>query len=77
MLMWQCRNESISMDNKFDEGENSVESDFTTQMSVGILKEFVYGRTICKYAKLQIFHQLFLFFEDIFEFTQGRLHFLQ
>jgi hypothetical protein len=65
------------MDNKFDEGENSVESDFTTQMSVGILKEFVYGRTICKYAKLQIFHQLFLFFEDIFEFTQGRLHFLQ
>lgn len=29
------------MDNKFDETIN-VESDFTTRVSVGILKEFVY-----------------------------------
>lgn len=62
------------MDNKFDEGDNNVKSDFTTQMSVGLLKEFVYGSVICK---LQIFHQLLLFFEDIFEFTKGRFHFLQ
>lgn len=49
------------MDNNFDEGDNSGESDFATQMSVGLLKEFVYGNTICKKSKITNFPPTFPF----------------
>ena len=65
------------MDNKFDEDANRVEFNLTAQMSVGVLKEFVYGNTICSIVDLQIFHHLFLFFEDIFELAKGGFHLLQ
>lgn len=77
MLIWLYGSESVSTDNTFNEDDNSAESEYTTQMSFRLLKESVAGNTICKILYLQIFNQLFLLFEDVFELAKGRFHFFQ
>ena len=40
----------MNLDNNFDEDANRVEFNLTAQMSVGVLKEFVYENTICSFT---------------------------